>query len=128
MNIPIVGPLRSNVNSQAVTETIKLPQAVEEPLSRILKNLEEKVTRLPPNPVNANRPHQRNHDASYARRPPGSLNQMQCYNCQGYGHISRHCPNRQQDQVLSPPQYVTPNVNQPPPVLNTTVENRHPEN
>lgn len=28
----------------------------------------------------------------FDRRPPGSKNEVQCYNCSGYGHISRDCP------------------------------------
>lgn len=29
---------------------------------------------------------------AFDRRPPGSRNEVQCYNCSGYGHISRDCP------------------------------------
>ncbi|EFX76914.1 hypothetical protein DAPPUDRAFT_248405 [Daphnia pulex] len=28
----------------------------------------------------------------FERRPPGSRNEIQCYNCNDYGHISRDCP------------------------------------
>ncbi len=90
----IASPPQSNADPKASTKAINISEAIEEPLIKILKNLDENIARLSLSRKVRNRSRHRSDTISHTQRLPGSLNQVQCYNCQGYGHISRYCLNR----------------------------------
>ncbi|KAI9550771.1 hypothetical protein GHT06_004558 [Daphnia sinensis] len=88
---PVTNPSRvsttteENARNQETRDS--LFQAVEA-LTNQVAVLTRTVTR--PNSPGRGKPALK--QVGFDRRPPGSKNEVQCYNCSGYGHISRDCP------------------------------------
>lgn len=69
--------------------------AASESMARAIESLTNQVallTRMVNRPPSPGPDRQAAKHVTFERRPPGSRNEVLCYNCQGYGHISRDCP------------------------------------
>ena len=86
---PVAGPVKEVTEKEDEKKTANdsLFQAVE-----ALTNQVAVLTRSVIRPASPGQERSTPKQVTFDRRPPGSRNEVQCYNCRDYGHISRDCP------------------------------------
>ena len=86
---PVAGPVKEVTEKEDEKKTANdsLFQAVE-----ALTNQVAVLTLSVIRPASPGQERSTPKQVTFDRRPPGSRNEVQCYNCRDYGHISRDCP------------------------------------